>query len=125
MIGLPSLQALDGAPGPRIWLAAEATDMRCGFDRLAERVQAVIGEDPFSGHLFIFRGRSAHTIKILTYDGTGFLLMQKRLTQGKFIWPSQSEGVVLISRAQMSLLIDGLDWRSFKTKVVARPLFVV
>jgi len=51
--------------------------------------------------------------------------MQKRLTQGKFIWPSQSEGVVLISRAQMSLLIDGLDWRSFKTKVVARPLFVV
>jgi hypothetical protein len=49
VIGLPSLQTLDGASGPRIWLAAEATDMRCGFDRLAERVQSVIGEDPLSG----------------------------------------------------------------------------
>ena len=51
--------------------------------------------------------------------------MQKRLTQGKFIWPSQSEGVVLISRAQMSLLIDGLDWRNFKTKAAVRPMLVV
>ncbi|HSU33619.1 MAG TPA: IS66 family insertion sequence element accessory protein TnpB [Bryobacteraceae bacterium] len=50
MIGLPSLQTLDGAAGPRIWLAAEATDMRCGFDRLAERVQSVTGENPLSGH---------------------------------------------------------------------------
>jgi len=50
MIGLPSLQTLDGAAGPRIWLAAEATDMRCGFDRLAERVQTVIGGNPLSGH---------------------------------------------------------------------------
>jgi hypothetical protein len=58
VIGLPSLQKLDGAPGPRIWLAAEATDMRCGFDRLAQRVQAVIGADPLSGHLFLFRSRS-------------------------------------------------------------------
>jgi transposase len=58
VIGLPSLQTLDGAPGPRIWLSAEATDMRCGFDRLAERVQSVIGEDPLSGHLFLFRLRS-------------------------------------------------------------------
>ena len=117
MIGLPDA----------VWvhLAAGRTDLRRGIDGLAAQIQTVLREDPFSGHLFIFRGRSAHTIKILTYDGSGFLLMQKRLTQGKFIWPRQSEGVVLISRAQMSLLIDGLDWRSFKMKVVARPLFVV
>jgi transposase len=57
MIGLPSLRALDGAQGARIWLAAEATDMRCGFDRLAERVKAVISQDPLSGHLFVFRSR--------------------------------------------------------------------
>jgi transposase len=57
MIGLPSLHALDGAQAARIWLATEATDMRCGFDRLAERVRAVIGEDPQSGHLFVFRSR--------------------------------------------------------------------
>ena len=73
MIGLPSLQALDGAPGPRIWLAAEATDMRCGFDRLAQRVQAVIGADPLSGHLFLFRSRSGNRLKsygqVLLADG--------------------------------------------------------
>jgi hypothetical protein len=52
MIGLPSLHALDHSQGPRIWLAADATDMRCGFDRLAERVKAVIGQDPVGNSLF-------------------------------------------------------------------------
>ena len=74
MIGLPSLQALDGAPGPRIWLAAEATDMRCGFDRLAERVQTVIGESPLSGHLFVFRSRGGSRLKILLWDRDGYVL---------------------------------------------------
>ena len=59
MIGLQSLRALDGAQVARIWLATEATDMRCGFDRLAERVKTVIGEDPLGGHLFVFRSRHA------------------------------------------------------------------
>ena len=65
MIGLPSLQAMDRAQGARIWMASEATDMRCGFDRLAERVTAVIGEDPLSGHLFLFRSRRGDRLKIL------------------------------------------------------------
>ena len=51
--------------------------------------------------------------------------MQKRLTEGKFIWPSPADGIVTISRAQMSLLIDGLDWRSAKARPVAKPLFIV
>ncbi|MGF7213677.1 transposase [Skermanella aerolata] len=59
------------------------------------------------------------------YDTTGFLLMQKRLTKGKFIWPSPTDGVVTISSAQMSLLVDGLDWRAAKTKTIAKPLFIV
>jgi hypothetical protein len=66
MIGLPSLQALDGAAGPRIWLAAEPADMRCGFDRLAERVRSVIGADPLSGHLFLFFSRGCRTAAILS-----------------------------------------------------------
>ena len=57
MIGLPSLHALDHSQGPRIWLAIEATDMRCGFDRLAERVKSVIGQDPSGNSLFVFRSR--------------------------------------------------------------------
>ena len=78
MRGLPSLRALDedGAGGPRwrLWLALEPTDMRCGFDRLAERVRAVIGEDPLSGHLFVFRSRRGDRLKILQWDRDGFVL---------------------------------------------------
>jgi transposase len=116
-IGLPD--------GVRVYLAAGRTDLRRGIDGLAAQIQTVLREDPFSGHLFIFRGRAAHTIKVLMYDGSGFLLMQKRLTEGKFIWPSPADGIVTISRAQMSLLIDGLDWRSAKARSVAKPLFIV
>jgi transposase len=83
LIGLPSLQLLDGAPGPRIWLASEATDMRCGFDRLAQRVQAVIGEDSLSGHLFIFRSRGLNRLKIQTWDHDGYVLWYKRLEVGR------------------------------------------
>jgi transposase len=74
VIGLPSLRTLDGAQGPRIWLAAEAADMRCGFDRLAERVKAVITQDPLSGHLFVFRSRRGERLKILTWDRDGYVL---------------------------------------------------
>jgi len=78
MMGLPSLHALDeyrlGTERARIWLASEATDMRCGFDRLAERVRVVIGEDPLSGHLFVFRSRRGDRLKILHWDRDGFVL---------------------------------------------------
>ena len=77
MIGLPSLHALDRAHGPRIWLATEATDMRCGFDRLAERVKAVIGQDPAGNNLFVFRSRRGDRLKILTWDRDGFALWHK------------------------------------------------
>jgi transposase len=77
MIGLPSLRTLDGAQATRIWLAAEATDMRCGFDRLAERVKGLISQDPLSGHLFVFRSRRGERLKILTWDGDGYVLWYK------------------------------------------------
>jgi transposase len=79
MIGLPSLQTLDGAQSTGIWLATEASDMRCGFDRLAERVRGVIGEDPLSGHYFVFRSRPGDRLKILVWDRDEFLLWYKRL----------------------------------------------
>ena len=74
MIGLPSLRARDGAQGVRIWLAAEATDMRCSFDRLAERVRSVIGQYPLTGQLFVFRSRRGDRLKILVWDRDGFVL---------------------------------------------------
>ena len=74
MIGLPSLRTLDGAQGCRIWLAAEPTDMGCGFDRSAERVRTVMGEDPLGNGLFVFRSRSGDRLKILMWDRDGFVL---------------------------------------------------
>jgi transposase len=76
-----------GAQAARIWLATEAADMRCGFDRLPERVRAVIGQDPLSGHLFVFRSRRGERLKILLWDRDGFLLWYKRLESGVFKLP--------------------------------------
>ncbi len=92
MIGLPSLRALDGSQAARIWLAVEATDMRCGFDRLAERVRVVIGQDPLGGHLFLFRSRRGDRLKILLWDRDGFVLWYKRLETGVFKLPRMSAG---------------------------------
>jgi transposase len=116
VIGLPSLQALDGAPGPRIWLAAEATDMRCGFDRLAERVQSVIGGDPLSGHLFLFRSRKGNRMKILTWDRDGYVLWYKRLEVGVFKLPRMAPGAgsVELRASELAMLLDGIDMAKLK-----------
>ena len=63
-LGLPSLRSLDWASSQRIWLAAEPADMRRSFDRLAEMAREVTGEDPLSGHLFLFRSRRGDRLKI-------------------------------------------------------------
>ena len=111
MIGLPSLQTLDGVAGPRIWLAAEATDMRCGFDRLAARVQAVTGESPLSGHLFVFRSRCGSRLKILAWDRDGFVLYYKRLEAGVFKLPKLAPGTrsVELKTSELAMLLDGID----------------
>jgi transposase len=96
--------------GVRIHLACGGTDMRRGFDSLAMLVQDK--QDPFSGHLFAFRGRRGYLIKILYWDGQGFCLFAKRLEKGRFVWPITREGVVALTPAQLSMLIEGIDWRA-------------
>jgi len=116
MIGLPSLHTLDRAQSARIWLAAEATDMRCGFDRLAERVKMVIGEDPLSGHLFVFRSRRGDRLKILVWERDGFLLWYKRLEAGVFKLPRMSEGArsVELRASELAMILDGIDVSKLK-----------
>ena len=116
MIGLPSLRALDGAQAARIWLAAEPTDMRCGFDRLAERVRAVIGQDPLGGHLFVFRSRRGDRLKILTWDRDGFVLWYKRLEAGVFKLPRMSAGSrsVELRASELAMILDGIDMTKLK-----------
>ena len=95
----------------RVWLAAGVTDMRKGFAALAAQAEAVLKQDPFAGHLFVFRGRRGDLVKILWHDGLGMSLYAKRLDRGKFIWPSASAGAVSISAAQMAYMLEGIDWR--------------
>ena len=116
MIGLPSLRALDQAQATRIWLAAEATDMRCGFDRLAQRVQSVIGEDPLSGHLFLFRSRHGNRLKILTWDRDGYVLWYKRLEVGVFKLPRIAPGdsSVELRVSELAMVLDGIDVSKLK-----------
>ena len=100
MISLPS--------GTRIWLVAGVTDMRKSFNGLGELVQHALDENPFSGHLFIFRGRRGDTVKILWADADGLCLLTKRLEEGQFIWPAVRDG-------KLAMLLDKLDWRQPKT----------
>jgi transposase len=103
MIGLPA--------GTRVWLVCGATDMRKGFDGLAALVQIELTQDPFSGQLFVFRGRRADRVKILWWDGDGLCLYAKRLERGRFVWPRAEDGAVHLTPAQLSMLLEGIDWR--------------
>ena len=103
MIGLPL--------GTRVWIAAGVTDMRKGMDGLAALVQTALGERPFSGDVFIFRGRRGDLLKLLWWSGDGMNLYAKRLERGRFIWPQATSGVVHLSGAQLSMLLEGIDWR--------------
>jgi transposase len=103
MIALPS--------DVQVWLVAGVTDMRRGFDGLAAQVQTELSDDPFSGHLFVFRGRAGDRVKILWWSGDGLCLFYKRLEQGRFVWPQATQGTVSLSAAQLAMLLEGIDWR--------------
>jgi len=97
--------------GTQIWLACGLTDMRKGMGSLAAQVQEKLQANPYCGHLFVFRGRRGDLIKILWWDGDGLCLLLKRLEQGKFVWPQAVDGTVHLSHGQLSLLLEGIDWR--------------
>ena len=97
-------QVIELRTGTRIWIAAGVTDMRRGFPGLSAQVQMILKQQPFSGHVFVFRGRRGDTIKILWADEDGLCLFAKRLERGRFIWPQAKEGTVSLTRAQLSML---------------------
>jgi transposase len=93
------------APQMRILVAIEAVDLRKGIDGLAQLCREKLGADPFSGCLFIFRGRRATAIKVLAFDGQGFWMAQKRLSKGRFVWwPTGKEATRALQAHQAQLL---------------------
>ncbi|MGA8161830.1 MAG: IS66 family insertion sequence element accessory protein TnpB [Acidobacteriaceae bacterium] len=95
----------------RIWIVAGVTDMRRGLTGLSAMVQTVLEENPLGGDVYVFRGRRGDLVKLIWHDGDGLCLFQKRLDRGRFVWPQADTGTVSLSRAQLSMLCEGIDWR--------------
>ena len=85
----------------RVWLAAGVTDMRPGFNTLAAQAEKVLELDPYSGHLFVFRGRRVDLLKIIWWDQQDACLFSKRLEKGRFVWPAAKDGKVNVTAAQL------------------------
>lgn len=105
----------------RIVVATRPVDFRRGHDGLAAVVERELGLDPYSGLIVVFRSKRADRAKILVWDGTGLVLIYKRLETGKFAWPGIHDGVMRLSRAQFGALFDGMDWRRMMAPRVSRP----
>jgi transposase len=95
----------------RIWIVAGLKDLRRGFVGLSAMVQTALEQNPFNGHVSVFRGKRGDRIKLLWFDGDGLCLFAKRLERGRFIWPKVDKGTVALTRAQLSMLLEGIDWR--------------
>ena len=95
----------------QVWIATGVTDMRRGMNGLALLVQEGLGREPHAGDLYVFRGRRGDLIKCLWHDGLGLSLYAKRLERGRFVWPRAKDGVVSLTPAQLSMLLEGIDWR--------------
>jgi transposase len=96
----------------RVWLAAGVTDMRKGFNGLSALAEKVLEQDPYSGHLFVFRGKRGDLVKVIWFDGQGACLFSKRLECGRFVWPSPAQGRVSVTSAHLAMLLEGIDWRA-------------
>jgi transposase len=114
MMGLPA--------GTRIWIAAGVTDMRCGFQGLAAKVQSVLEDNPFGGDVFVFRGRRGDTLKVLWSTGDGLCLLSRRLEAGRFVLPQAEGGKIHLTTAQLSMLLEGIDWRQPRRTVALSML---
>jgi transposase len=104
-------------PSIRIFLCAEVADMRRGFDGLAAMTHEIVGEDPMSGHLFVFRNRRRDRVKILYWDRDGYALWYKRLEKGTFRFPSvtsRRSRRIEVKASDLMMLLDGVDLMSVR-----------
>jgi len=95
----------------RVMVATRPVDFRKGAEGLAALVREKMTADPFSGAVYVFRAKRADRIKLIFWDGTGLCLFAKRLEKGRFVWPQAQSGAVSLTPAQLSMLLEGIDWR--------------
>lgn len=102
-------------------VATRPVDFRKGMDGLAALVQQQLGADPFAGVVCVFRSKRADRVKLLHWDGTGLVLVSKRLAAGRFRWPKVQDGVMRLTAAQLSALVEGIDWTKVRAARAPRP----
>ena len=107
--------------GVRVLVATKPVDFRNGMDGLAAYVQHELQADPFCGVVYVFRAKRADKVKLLFWDQTGLVLVTKRLQDGRFRWPAVVDGVIRLSPAQLSALLEGLDWSRVHMRRVRAP----
>jgi transposase len=106
----------------RVMVATRPVDFRKGAEGLSVLVREIMAADPFSGTIYVFRAKRADRIKLVFWDGSGLCLFAKRLEDGIFRWPKIEDGVMRLSAAQLSALLEGLDWRRVhETRETAPP----
>jgi transposase len=110
-------------PGAEITVlvATKPVDFRRGADGLAALVQEVLREQPFSGTIYVFRPKRMNRVKLLWWDGTGVCLLTKRLEDRQFRWPAITDGTMRLTSEQLSLLLEGLEWRHTQSREAVRP----
>jgi transposase len=107
--------------GVRVLVATKPVDFRKGGDGLVALVRETLGHDPFSGTVFVFRSKRADRVKMVAWDGSGLVLLWKRLENGAFKWPPISDGVMRLTSAQLAALVDGMDWSRLHTRNIVQP----
>ena len=105
-------------PATKVYVGMEAVDMRKGFDGLFGLVRDRLGEDPLSGHLFLFTNRERTRLKVLVWDGSGLWVCAKRLERGRFHWPVAEAGVrsVTMRGEELAMLLSGIDLAQAKPR---------
>ncbi len=107
----------------KVMMATKPVDFRKGSEGLAALVREEMKTEPFSGTVYVFRAKRADRVKLIFWDGTGMCLFAKRLEDGRFQWPKLQDGVMRLSAAQLSALLEGLDWRRVhEARVMTAPI---
>jgi transposase len=97
--------------GVRVLVATKPVDFRKGMEGLAALVREAMGADPFCGTVYVFRAKRADRVKLIFWDGTGMVLVAKRLEDGKFRWPAMHDAILRLTATELQALLEGLDWR--------------
>ena len=105
----------------KVLVATKPVDFRKHMDGLAALVQEALFENPYSGTIYVFRSKRMNRVKLLWWDGTGVCLLTKRLESGQFRWPAIVDGTIPLTRDQLSILLEGLEWRHTQRREIVRP----